>query len=180
MYSDKTNLVVYHGSDVLFGNPQLKYAKPHKDFGKGFYVTTDENQAKRFAEIVARRNGSSDAFVMQFNVQNFDDLLMFEFDDTNEDWLKCIVGNRTETHKSLADAWKNYEVITGKIADDDTALVINAYMAGVYGQIGTESAYKMAVKMFKPQKLKNQLCFKTENAIDKLTFIEYESWKLKE
>ena len=36
---------LYHGSNVPVNVPDLKYSKPYKDFGQGFYLSADRKQA---------------------------------------------------------------------------------------------------------------------------------------
>ncbi|MBR4146226.1 MAG: DUF3990 domain-containing protein [Lachnospiraceae bacterium] len=44
----ETGMKLYHGSYTSVEIPDLSACKPSKDFGLGFYLTTDLNQAKRF------------------------------------------------------------------------------------------------------------------------------------
>ena len=43
-----------------------------------------------------------------------------------------------------ANNWKSYEVIAGKIANDNTNRVITGYINGLYGEVGSESADNIA------------------------------------
>ena len=36
---------LYHGSNVRVEKPDLKKSKPYKDFGQGFYLSDDKQQA---------------------------------------------------------------------------------------------------------------------------------------
>ena len=45
------NLRVYHGSTVIVKKPNLEILNYRSDFGKGFYTTTDIEQAKRWTNI---------------------------------------------------------------------------------------------------------------------------------
>ena len=38
-------MILYHGSNVIIENIDLTRSKPNKDFGKGFYLSSDEEQA---------------------------------------------------------------------------------------------------------------------------------------
>lgn len=42
-------MIVYHGSTETIKNPDVVHSKKYLDFGRGFYVTTFENQAKKWA-----------------------------------------------------------------------------------------------------------------------------------
>ena len=46
----KENMKWYHGSYAIVSKPKLSLCMPGKDFGTGFYVTTDEMQARRFVK----------------------------------------------------------------------------------------------------------------------------------
>ena len=43
-------MIVYHGSTEIIKNPDVVHSKKYLDFGRGFYITTFENQAKKWAE----------------------------------------------------------------------------------------------------------------------------------
>lgn len=40
---------LYHGSNVKIEIPDLIHSKPFKDFGSGFYLSTEEQQARDMA-----------------------------------------------------------------------------------------------------------------------------------
>ena len=42
-------MIVYHGSTEIIKNPDVVHSKKYLDFGRGFYITTFENQAKKWA-----------------------------------------------------------------------------------------------------------------------------------
>ena len=41
---------LYHGSNMPVDVPDLTHSKPYKDFGQGFYLSADENQAEEMAK----------------------------------------------------------------------------------------------------------------------------------
>ena len=41
---------LYHGSNIEINMPDLSKSKPYKDFGQGFYLSADKNQAIRMAQ----------------------------------------------------------------------------------------------------------------------------------
>lgn len=69
---------------------------------------------------------------------------------------------------------ENYDIIAGKVANDNTNATITAYMAGVFGEVGTESADDICISLLLPERLQNQYCFRTEKALRCLTFVESE------
>lgn len=174
MLCNLKNCNVYHGSFMEVRYPDLSKCQKGKDFGKGFYITTDRKQAISFAKNVARQNGYSKGVLNIYKFSDFQNLNLFEFENANEDWLNCIIGYRFRNFKNLSYPFKNFEVIIGKIADDNTSFVINAYMNGVFGPVGSKMAQQDVIKHLMPEKLKNQICFKSEKSLKKLKFFRSE------
>lgn len=42
-------MIVYHGSSEKIEKPDVKFSKKYLDFGRGFYLTSFESQAKKWA-----------------------------------------------------------------------------------------------------------------------------------
>ena len=42
-------MIVYHGLTEIINKPEVIHSKKYLDFGKGFYITTFGNQAKKWA-----------------------------------------------------------------------------------------------------------------------------------
>ena len=61
---------LYHGSTVQVKNPTLRYGRESTDFGKGFYTTTNFEQAKNWALSKIRTNNQLKAIVSIFEVDN--------------------------------------------------------------------------------------------------------------
>ncbi len=59
MIRDIKNTIIYHGSYTEVKIPDLSRCAVGKDFGVGFYTTTDRKQAVKFAKRVARIHGFS-------------------------------------------------------------------------------------------------------------------------
>ena len=43
-------MILYHGSDVVVEHPDNQHSKEHLDFGVGFYTTSVQVQAERWAK----------------------------------------------------------------------------------------------------------------------------------
>lgn len=52
-------MILYHGSNVEIEAIDFSKSKPGKDFGVGFYLSPDENQALEMAEKKARLLGGT-------------------------------------------------------------------------------------------------------------------------
>ena len=155
-------MILYHGSNVEVKQPILLKVQRELDFGKGFYTTSDMEQAARWAWRTAKRRGESNAFVTVYEV-NEDELKnirLLSFDSPNVEWLNFVVKNRKGEY--IAGNW---DIISGPVADDQTAQVIDLYLEGAYDE-------EEAIRRFLTQRLKDQYAFKTNEALKLLIFKE--------
>lgn len=155
-------MILYHGSNVKVKEPILLKVQRELDFGKGFYTTNDMEQAARWAWRTAKRRGESNAFVTVYEV-NEDELKnirLLSFDSPNVEWLNFVVKNRKGEY--IAGNW---DIISGPVADDQTAQVIDLYLEGAYDE-------EEAIRRFLTQRLKDQYAFKTNEALKLLIFKE--------
>lgn len=167
---DRKNQVVYHGTAQKFQVPDLSHTRGQKDFGVGFYLTTDKAQAEEFAKIQSRRERVNTAYINQYYIESFEGLKVKEFDGANEEWLRFICANRTRKLPK-----HGYDIIIGKIADDDTRITLEQYLAGLFiepaRQMGS-TPEQFAINTLRTDRLKNQLCVCTEAGILRLKFIK--------
>lgn len=172
----------YHGSYAIVEKPDLALCMPGKDFGLGFYVTTEAKQAERFIKSSigkAKKNGYlvgdvSNGYLNIYTMTDFKDIEVYEFATADREWLHCVAAHRrSQLFKDEIKKWEKYDIIAGKIADDTTNQVITAYMEGIYGKVGSERADEIAIGLLLPDKLTNQICIRTEKAMNKLSFINY-------
>ena len=54
-------MILYHGSNVVIDVIDLARCRPHKDFGKGFYLTSIKDQAEKMARRVSLIYGGEPA-----------------------------------------------------------------------------------------------------------------------
>ena len=179
-------MYLYHGSYTPVEVIDLDKCMPHKDFGKGFYVTSSIEQARDFVHLSlsrarARRMVPRDTrigHVSTYKLKNADDLQIEYFRHADRRWLHFVVGNRDgEYFAELIERYARHDVIVGKIANDRTATTLQAYMENVYGEIGTVSADERAIATLLPNKLENQICFRTWKAVARLEFVGSESYE---
>ena len=87
-------MIVFHGSNQIVKNPNVYYSKKYLDFGKGFYVTTFQSQAEKWAKRKSSRYGGNSVV----NVYELsDDLSQFnvlKFSQENEKWLDFVFNCR--------------------------------------------------------------------------------------
>ena len=183
----KNGMVLYHGSYCVVENPDLTKCAMYKDFGQGFYLTTSKEQAKSFAKISATKAklkglipySEKFAYISFFKMCDSDSLKTFAFGTANLEWLHTIVAHRRNgVFPNIKISMQNYDVISGKIANDDTNATIIAYMNNVFGAMGSEQADKMCISLLLPERLKDQFCFRSEKSIAALEFLKSEKVSL--
>lgn len=52
-------MMLYHGSTVNIDRIDLAKSRPNKDFGRGFYLSADRQQAQRMGEFKALTEGGT-------------------------------------------------------------------------------------------------------------------------
>ena len=155
-------MTLYHGSNVTVDTPHMLKPQRTLDFGRGFYTTSDFEQAKKWAQRTVKIRESGKAFVSCFelNEDKLDGLKILRFTKPNIEWLDYVSNNRK--NKGMEDDW---DLVIGPVANDQTFPTILLYLDGY---IDAESA----IRQLLPQKLKDQYTFKTERALSLLKFIE--------
>lgn len=173
-------VTLYHGSYCIVKSPTLSFCSKAKDFGRGFYLTTDAKQARNFIQTSVKKAVSrglvsvecSLGYVNIFECNLDDALSIYSFDKADESWLHCVAAHRSESvFPGEAAKWLAYDLIRGKIANDKTNTVISAYIDGLYGPVESERAAEIAIGFLEPENLVDQWCFRTEKALTSLKFI---------
>jgi len=133
------------------------------DFGSGFYLTTREDQARRFSQSIIQRRkiGIPTVSIYEYDEDGAKQTLdIAVFPEANSEWLEFIRDNRLKNYSG-----KQYDVIIGPVANDRIFPTLQALIVGQF----TVEAALMAIK---PYKLFNQYCFTTERALLMLKYIE--------
>lgn len=176
------DILLYHGSYIEVPEVDLSKCNMGLDFGRGFYVTTSYEQAVSFVPNSAKRNVKAGNIPADFDINDGqvsvykfhpDPSLLIEFfPDANLDWLHYVAANRNrDLFQELYLKLEEYDIIGGKIADDNTSRVLTGYVTGLFGTPGSDLADTFAIHSLLPNRLKDQFCFRTEPAIKSLEFI---------
>lgn len=155
---------LYHGSNTRVENPILNAGRRALDFGLGFYLTSDREQAMRWAHAVVRRrtNGEPTLNTYELDETQLPALSVLKFDQPTAEWLEFVVQNRRGSNPV-----KDYDLIIGPVANDSTLPVIDDYMDGRYTQ-------EEAIRRLLPQKLTDQFACVTSKALSILQFEQSE------
>ena len=179
--------ILYHGSYIEVTSIDLSKCRNGLDFGKGFYVTSSKQQAVSFIPAAvrkARRHGlvpenfrEADGKVSTYAFLADPNLSIHCFEDANEEWLHFVACNRnSDLFPELRKKYASMDIIGGKIANDQTAITLNNYVSGTYGESGTQRADRTAVDLLETNRLKDQFCFRSTAAIALLKFIRSEQY----
>ena len=179
-------LILYHGSYASVTEIDLEKCQPGKDFGRGFYLTTDPRQARGFIAPSLRKaralglaeETQRHGYISTFRYSSFQpDPSSRSLPDADKQWLWFVALNRRRSlaemlEKKIAPELLSAEIISGKIANDNTNPVITTYLNGLYGPVEEDLSAQTAIRLLLPNRLKDQYCFLTENAINHLSFVE--------
>lgn len=156
-------MLLYHGSNITVEKPQLIKQTRGLDFGAGFYLTSREEQAMRFSEIVVdrRKIGVATVSVYEFdNTAAENTLAVRRFAKANAEWLRFVADNRLNTYSDVV-----YDVVIGAVANDTVMPTIQAFLGGFINEEAT-------VITLKTSKLFDQWCLKSEKALSLLRFVK--------
>lgn len=153
---------IFHGSVVEVHNPSLRYGRDNTDFGKGFYTTTNKEQAEHWAKIRKERAKANKAVV---SVYEIDDTILTDpilnkrlFNGVDEAWLEFVVKCRkAQPH--------TYDIVFGPVANDNVFATVNLYENGVLDA-------PAAIAQLRAYKTYDQLSFHTSRVIQALRFVE--------
>lgn len=122
---------LYHGSNVTIEKIDLTRSKRGKDFGKGFYLNANPNQAMAMAVRTARfmDEGQPTLSCFEFDetIANELGLMIKVFPDYSEEWAEFIVMNRKNNSDIPAHS---YDIVIGPIADDTVGVQIRRFIMG--------------------------------------------------
>ena len=155
---------VYHGSDVEVREVDLVYSQMYKDFGPGFYVSTERKQAVHFAKYKADRPSSAThkavVSVFDFDECSLTDgsLRVKKFDSYSNDWVDFI-------HEYRNSRALDYDLIIGPIANDDVRTQFARYDMG-------EISKEDLLESLKYKRITYQYCFKTARAVSFLKRVD--------
>ena len=158
-------LKLYHGSTTDIDRIDLQKSRPNKDFGRGFYLSADRQQAWRMGEFKALTEGGTpvlNTYLFDEQVLTSGELRVLSFEGYTREWADFIFLNRN--NRSI-DPAHDYDIVYGPIANDRVGVQIGKYEAGDI----TLDQFLQNLKYMKG--ITFQYYFGTERAISRLTKI---------
>jgi len=149
---------LYHGTNADIESIDLSKGLRYKDFGKGFYLTTNRETALRMAIKRARLFGGV-ATLITYELDDSalqSDLKVMTFPEkATVEWLLFVDANRDRNnHHPVHD----YDIVIGPIADDGVVLQITNYREGIYTP-------EQAAQLLQDKFLDQQYFFGTERSL---------------
>lgn len=152
-------MMLYHGSNVTVQKPAMPINGRYKDFGYGFYCTSHEQLAIRWA--LSCRNSH---IVNAYSCEIGEGLAVLTFDETNDAWLDFVINCRNSVPH-------HYDIVEGPMANDT---IWNDVEDVITGNI-TRAAFWELTRLSRPM---YQTAFCTERALKSLCFER--SWSVNE
>jgi len=114
-------MLLYHGSNMCIEEIDLDKSRPNKDFGRAFYLSADEEQAREMAMFkVLTGGGNVCVTAFEFNEQDINMLKIKRFDGYTEEWAEFVYNNRDEKQ----DFQHDFDLVYGPIANDTVGVQI--------------------------------------------------------
>ena len=149
-------MLVYHGSTEVIEEPDVQHSKRYLDFGRGFYLTTYEEQAKKWAVRKGLRQEKCGVVNIYEIEENLSSYRVLSFDNEDENWLDFVCACRRGEEINL-----EYDMIIGSVADDDVFKVVDMYFRGLWDK-------EKVLKELKYYKMNDQICIVNQKVLDKV------------
>lgn len=154
---------LYHGSNMRIEEPDLAHSKPFKDFGRGFYLSADKQQAWDMAlqKVSQTQEGKAEVteYLFDETVMESGDLKVLTYPDYSEEWARFVLANR---NRKGVHPVHDYDIVYGPIADDGVTFQLRRYEGGLISlaQLVEELKYAKGITF--------QYFFGTQRALQQL------------
>lgn len=155
-------MLVYHGSSNIVEQPDVLHSFRPLDFGKGFYVTTNYEQAERWAKRKSDLYHLEKSFVNVYEFSEYNTGFKIKtFPDDLQEWIDFVCGCRDGNIE-----YREYDIIIGKVANDKVFRVVDLYKAGIWDK-------ERAIREIKVYPGYDQIAFIYQDAIESLLEFKY-------
>lgn len=149
--TNNNDRLIYHGSNAIVMQPEIRKARFNKDFYWGFYCTILQKQAEKWAD-----KNKENKIVNIYKLSNLDGLRYKKFYEMDNEWLDFIVSCRNGISH-------DYEVVEGSMADDTIYNYVSDYIEGYI----SKAAFWELAKFRYPI---HQISFHSARSLDRITF----------
>lgn len=109
---------LFHGSNMNIEKIDLQKSKPSKDFGRAFYLSVEEEQAKEMADYKVSTFGGKcvvNTYECADEILQDSSLQIKTFADYSTEWAKFIFANRDNIQEANIH---DFDIVYGPIAND--------------------------------------------------------------
>jgi hypothetical protein len=106
-------MILYHGSNQEIIKPNVEFSKRYLDFGRGFYLTSYQEQSEKWALRKAARLGGEPTVNVYELPEDFASYKICSFETENELWLDFVCNCRKGEL-----IYEQYDLVMGRVADD--------------------------------------------------------------
>ena len=155
-------MFLYHGSHLEVKNPKIRTSARTGDFGTGFYLTSNLEQARRWAQIRARQEEVVSGVVTIYETPDSllknPELQIKQFAKADDKWLDFVMSNRKDPNFN-----HHFDLVTGPVANDRVYACLNAFEDGFMNR-------ETVIENLKTYVLVDQFLFHTAKS---LLFLNY-------
>lgn len=119
-------MILFHGSNIKIDVIDLAKSKRYKDFGQAFYLSAEEEQARKMAIAKVVQFGGEESvtsFAFNESCLSSEELQVKCFTEYSREWAEFVFNNRDENQAFLHE----YDIVYGPIADDYIGLQIRDF-----------------------------------------------------
>ena len=155
-------MLLYHGTPMNFDIPSLEKCKPHRDFGRGFYLAPNYYDA-----LPMSIKNSYFGIVQTYELLDINGLNVLVLDGYSDEWLHFVVSSRLGTTSE-------FDIVIGNMAAGGANLKVK-FSKFRANNIAIDEVSMLMKKQLTSTKLGVQYAFLTPAALSKLRLINVET-----
>ncbi len=143
---------LYHSSNISVENPDTLHSRNYLDFGRGFYLTSLQDQAVKYAQRFIRRQQNAWLNTYELTFDPFQ-WKVLEFGSYDKNWLDFVSKCRAGEDDT------DFDIVIGGIANDKVIQTLDRYFQGELSEDET-------LGLLKYEKPNNQYCIRSQKMLD--------------
>lgn len=149
-------MIVYHGTTKIIKTPDVFHSKKYLDFGVGFYLTTYEEQARKWVIRKGMRQEKPALVNVYEMTEDLGKYRVLSFEKENEKWLEFVCACRKGETLN-----KDYDIIVGNVANDDVFKTVDMYFRGIWDK-------KKVLEELRYYQMNNQICIVNQDTLEQI------------
>ena len=151
----ENTMKVFHGSYKEISKPLVDAGRPNLDFGRGFYLTANHEQASSWTRRCYSNWGDHVVSIYQFDYRAVKLSWRVKVLCGFQEWRDFVLACRTGI-----SVWQQYDVVQGAVADSGVIRTIELYTAGLLQK-------EEALSRIHPASGEDQICIHEQEIIDR-------------